>query len=628
MSLTIEELENLSDLLWSEHDENTELAFEILEGQSTFPQELVTEVFVVYKLTDNEVLKDRALNFLRTSDLSPDIITSKIPLNRYECPSQKKLSENIQAYVEMSKGQLDGIKMGLTMFNKYRYGFNYLLTKSPDDLKKSTLRSLIEGTSIKLSNCELSEIPSLLYEFTNLTKLDLSSNNIKKIPAKVKAFKNLEVLNLSDNNLVELDDELTELTNLTKLDLSSNNIKKIPAKVKAFKNLEILNLSDNNLVELDSAFAELTKLKELNISNNSFRKFPDVLSKMENLEVLIIFNLNILSIGESFSVPTDFSKLSKLKELNLLASDIGISTFCGHFTNFPSFFRVTHKTGLNLEPLALAEYAYKQNGYIHGVSYLFEHSQDTELIHQIIREQFYDEKNEKMDLSLTMFTHLPKELIDYSVKHLDIFECYFGVPFYSASENLNEDTVVQSEKELNKRLDIFKDYKNLQTANFSGNHFRHVPKVIAEWKELKKLSLEGNRLEDLSIELTSLEKLEELVLDGNRFTQLPNSILQLKNLKKLSLAHNNLEDIPEELGKLESLEELNLLNACQERKENPHLFTIPDSFKKLKNLKVFKFYENKMEYQLNPLTNREIKNTYLKQLKAILPSDCEIKLEY
>ena len=95
------------------------------------------------------------------------------------------------------------------------------------------------------------------------------------------------------------------------------------------------------------------------------------------------------------------------------------------------------------------------------------------------------------------------------------------------------------------------------------------------------------------------------------------------------MAYNSLEEFPEELSELESLEELNLIDACKTRQESTDLLTIPEALKNLKNLKKFEFYESKIGHGFNSTTiNYELKDYYLKKLEAVLPADCEIKVEY
>ncbi len=584
MALTSEELENLSDLLLSVDDDNTKIAFEILSGQEIFPEELITEVFVVYKLTDNELLKEKALKFLVTHNFSSYIITARIHLKSYGrvVLSEKTIKRNINEYIEMSDGQLDGIKMGLAMYNKYKLGLNYLLDNLPNNLNRKLLRSFVTGTRFELKGCDLTKFPPLLYEFTELTEIDLSENKIKIVPAKIKAFEKLEFLNVSNNNIGKLNSAITKLPNLKKLDISHNN----------------------------------------------FTEFPEEICGVHTLEELKLNNLNILFVGESLVVPPSFYKLPNLKKLTLSSGNYGISQgIAENFFDYPSCSTITSSTGLNLNPLELAEYIYTKNGRSEGVLYLFEHSKDSQLIKKIIDEQFYDLETKTLGFKCTLLKKLPKELQEYKVKHIDMGGCSWGIPFYKRSDKINRHTISFTEKELEEKLQILTHYKDIRTANLSYNRFSFLPKAVLQWKFLKKLNLNNNQLSSLPIELQNLQELEELFLYKNEFKHLPKCVTQLKNLKILSLAHNKLNDIPKELGMLENLEEIYLNSACQSRYGDSDLFTIPESFKNLRKLKKIQFYESRISYSSSK-KEKEIKQYYQERLQSLVPKDCKIRLEY
>ena len=58
------EIQNLSELLLSKDNSNTKIAFEIIEQQQ-FPKELITEIFAVYKLTEEKEFKTKAALLLK-----------------------------------------------------------------------------------------------------------------------------------------------------------------------------------------------------------------------------------------------------------------------------------------------------------------------------------------------------------------------------------------------------------------------------------------------------------------------------------------------------------------------------------------------------------------------------------
>ena len=72
------------------------------------------------------------------------------------------------------------------------------------------MQSIVKGKNIKqvkklnLSGLNLTEIPSYVFDYTNLTKLVLSRNGISIIPKDIAKLRKLEVLDLTYNNLTEI----------------------------------------------------------------------------------------------------------------------------------------------------------------------------------------------------------------------------------------------------------------------------------------------------------------------------------------------------------------------------------------------------------------------------------------
>lgn len=584
MSLTSQELENLSDLLLSVNDTNTEIAFGILEGQATFPMELLTDVFVVYKITENESLKEKAFDFLK-HHLNLKVLTVDIRLTPKgkSLLSEKTINRNIQEYEEYSEFVLDGNKMGLAMYHKYQLGLNYLLNNLPDDLKKRLFKTFIRGTSFSLPNCELTKIPDLLYEFTDLKEIDLSNNKIKTIPAKIKKFTKLESLDISNNHLATINKAITSLN-----------------------------------------------LKKLNIASNRFNGFPEIICQLHSLEYLNLSNLHILFLGETLKIPSEFYQLKKLKELSFCEKNYGISQGIAiHFSDYPNFSKITHPTALELEPLKLAEYVYEQNGNSEGVLYLFANSQNDKIIHKIIEEQFYKEQTKTFDLKGTMLLKFPKEIVNYEIENLDLGDCHLGIPFYLNTDKVNRRTIALNKSELEEKFELFHQFENIKNLNLSDNRFISVPTAFLN-ENVITLNLSDNQLSKLPDEIEKLENLEELNLGYNDFRKFPIQLTKLKKLRKLILKNNQLDNISKELGELENLEELYLNNSCESKYIDDHFFEIPKSFKKLKKLKVFHFHDNEMGFGLSKLSTKEVKvrQYYQEELEKVLPKDCEIKLDY
>lgn len=94
---------------------------------------------------------------------------------------------------------------------------------------------------------------------------------------------------------------------------------------------------------------------------------------------------------------------------------------------------------------------------------------------------------------------------------------------------------------------------------------------------LKALNMPRAGLERVPASVTSLQKLEILILSENKLQALPADIGQLKSLKGLFLSGNQLASVPASIGQLSQLRELNL-------RSNDGLTSLPASIGQLKKL--------------------------------------------
>jgi Leucine-rich repeat (LRR) protein len=585
MELTTEDLQNLSELLLSVDDDNTRIAFEIMNSQQAFPKELFTETFVIYKLSEDNEIRNSAYHFLQkqaNADITAIFNTNIMLGQRGDViPTEQTIRKNINSYVAMSNDQLDGNKMALALYHKYGVGLNFLLKNLSDQLKINLLKSFIIGTTFKLNNCSLSKIPEELYAFTNLTEIDLSHNKIKTISAKIKVFKKLESLIISKNQINKLNKVLATLPNLKKLDISSNK----------------------------------------------FKEFPPVLAKLERLEELNIYELHYTMLGEVYQVPDAFTQLKHLKKINSsgnsyshMGNRIKIS-----LSDFPNFSTVT-STGdapLDLRPMHLAKYAYETNGHSEGVFYLFKYCQDRNLITRIIEEQYYDSNKKLLDLKNTILDDLPLEIANYDLHHLDFKHSCLGTQYYPAGlYSRYSEVPFKTKEEIDKLFAVFENFQTIQSVDLSFNCLVEVPSIVFKWDTLARLDLRNNRLTEIPDEIGNLQQLEYLDLFKNNLKELPSSFKSLQNLKVLILGYNALDKVPEEIGYLQNLEELHFYNPHMSLPSAEAAKNIPASFGLLKNLKKIRFYVNGMYYDKD-----NCKAAYLNRLQELLPDDCKIELD-
>lgn len=107
---------------------------------------------------------------------------------------------------------------------------------------------------VNLRNCGLEEIPTELFNYSDIVSIDLGNdeyledykkNKITTIPDKISAISRLSKLNLENNKIIKISDELANLSRLKYLNLENNELKELPEKIANMDVLEELIISGN-----------------------------------------------------------------------------------------------------------------------------------------------------------------------------------------------------------------------------------------------------------------------------------------------------------------------------------------------------------------------------------------------
>lgn len=102
--------------------------------------------------------------------------------------------------------------------------------------------------------------------------------------------------------------------------------------------------------------------------------------------------------------------------------------------------------------------------------------------------------------------------------------------------------------------------KNLKRLSIIGNKISYLSSSITSLKKLKILNLSRNIITSISSDIEKIEDLEELILQENKVAKLPNSFSKLKKLYHLDLSFNCFKDVPIEISQLPKLRNLDLSN--------------------------------------------------------------------
>ncbi|WP_422107088.1 hypothetical protein [Winogradskyella sp.] len=238
-----------------------------------------------------------------------------------------------------------------------------------DDLKE-LLKNPDEVYALNLSDSNLKELPTELFEFKNLEYLNLSSNRfrdneklfddlskfpnliflelnrcyLRRLPDNISKLKNLMMLSLTFNDFRKINEHIGELSMLKYLDLGANGkLRELPASIGNLRCLQMLDISPNGLNGLRDELANCSELISIVGNAGTIKRLPKDIGRLINLRHL---NLGSNRIKE---LPESFGELVGLEDLSLGSNDLRVLPksfsqlknldFCGlaynRFNDFP-----------------------------------------------------------------------------------------------------------------------------------------------------------------------------------------------------------------------------------------------------------------------------------------------------
>ena len=154
--------------------------------------------------------------------------------------------------------------------------------------------NLVNLIKLRISNCQITELPTTLGLLTKLTKLDVMDNNrLKYIPTEIGLLTNLYELIFNNCDIEKIPTEIFELTKLDLLNLAYNEISILPIELGKLINLTELMLSHNKFTSLPTEIGHLTKLQKLISRHCKLTNIPIEIGCLTNIITLKINNNNI-----------------------------------------------------------------------------------------------------------------------------------------------------------------------------------------------------------------------------------------------------------------------------------------------------------------------------------------------
>ena len=150
-----------------------------------------------------------------------------------------------------------------------------------DDAQLDQLQGLV---SIKLSNNQLTSLPSYFGNFNFLRSLSMSSNGFKVFPEFICDLKSLVDLDISFNGIESLHN-IGRLTTLERLWMTNNNISgSLDASFKELVNLKEIDGRFNAISSID-ALSRLPKLEQAFFGHNLISRFRGAFPRLRSLHI-------------------------------------------------------------------------------------------------------------------------------------------------------------------------------------------------------------------------------------------------------------------------------------------------------------------------------------------------------
>nr|XP_056702674.1 leucine-rich repeats and immunoglobulin-like domains protein 1 [Euleptes europaea] len=356
------------------------------------------------------------------------------------------------------------------------------------EIDPSAFSGLPNLREVRLSNNELTAIPSLGAASANITSLYLNHNRINSIQAReLEPYIALETLDLSSNNITEIRSGCFPLgLHIKDLYLGSNRISTL--ETKAFDSLSrsllTLRLSKNRITQLPVKAFKLSKLTQLELNRNRIRLIEGLTFKgLDSLEVLKLQRNSISRLTDG------------------------------------AFWGLAKMQVLHLEHNILTEV---NSGSLYGLSSLQQFHLSNNLISHIKPDGWnFCQKLHQLSLSFNNLTRLDEgslaDLGGLQILHLS----------HNSISHITEGA--------------FKGLKSLRILDLDHNEIsgtiEDTSGAFTGLENLSKLTLFGNKIKSVAKEAFSgLEALEHLNLGDNAIRSVQaDAFARLKSLKELHI---------------------------------------------------------------------------------------------
>lgn len=345
-------LDHIATLLLSTATDNQQLGIELLKGGGV-PKELATELFVVYKFSEDKKLASKARKLLQSIASTPllEALKQRVNLRRIEGPSQAR-----GKIEQLTKGtELEAWKIAQYAMQYHSYGWSDHLWLALEGAPKAAASAFLKQLKTEANSKHYTIPPSLqphlslIYEhYPELTSIqfDKTAEHLEGIHvlqqllrirfyftkrlvlpqdlAQLPQLFNLEFLHVSDPTLdwEAVVQQLAALPHLRQLSLSTFPIGGLPNNLPLLSSLTKLTLRNIPLSEKDlELLAQLPKLASLDVFNTSAHL---------DERYLQLPHLHTLTFEQkaSYTITPKLAELESLRQLNLSGSWLLTEPLC------------------------------------------------------------------------------------------------------------------------------------------------------------------------------------------------------------------------------------------------------------------------------------------------------------
>jgi Leucine-rich repeat (LRR) protein len=339
-------LANLANLLLSPDSENQTLGVELLKGGGV-PQELLSELFIVYKFCRNKKTAQKARKLL-VNHASKNLLKSlKMRISLSSIKDRYLINGKIQKLTE-------GTEVEAWKVAQYAYQYDPLVWKeivwlglkdAPSNAAHSFLQKVVLD-EVSMENGRFSVPPSLhpflplLYECCNFVE-ELSLHNIAEVPNGISKLTRLKTLNIyAHHGMIELPIDLGITPNLKSLQLYACQPNDWEPIFKLINSSPLLNKLNLNRSMLGGLAPNITSLKNIEtlelVGRRMGAKDLKLLAKMPKLrslickdipghlsdDFLVLKNIEELSFEQgnqySYNISPNIYRMSNLKALTII----------------------------------------------------------------------------------------------------------------------------------------------------------------------------------------------------------------------------------------------------------------------------------------------------------------------